>query len=562
MSHLLNHSHVDEFFEDFERQPLLPARLSQLGPGVAWDDFDGDGWDDLILPSGRGGKLALFRNDQKGGFTNVNEPFLQRLVSRDQTTPLGIGPLLLIGSANYEDGQTNGGWIRVMDMQRKVAGETLLGPEASTGPLALADIDGDGFLDLFVGGRAISGKYPAPATSILYKNENNRFVAKQRFEKLGLVSGAVFSDLDGDGDPDLILAMQWGPVRIFHNDQGHFTEVTEKLGMSQWKGLWNGVATGDFDNDGRPDIIVSNWGLNSRWKATPEHPFKLYYGDLDRNGIIDMIEARYDSEMQKEVPLRILKTVGPDIPLCAGKNAHLRGLRKRECAGDLRRNSEENRSARSEHAPNDAFSESRGSFRSATASARSPIHARFRHFRRRSRWGRKRRRAPEPKFLRDQPRNAALRRGPRFDPRGDGKGNLVPVPGQVSGVKVYGEQRGCALGDYDHDGRLDLVITQNAAATKLYHNHSAKPGVRVEVSGGPHNPVGIGSSLRIPVAGGVILREIQAGSGYWSLNSAVQVVHPAGDIEVRLPNGKQTVVKFKEGMKNVRVSVDGVVSSD
>src|SRR4029079_18488523 len=127
---------------------------------------------------------------------------------RDQTPPRGLGPLLPIGSANYEDSQTDGGWMRVVDVQRKAAGESLLGPEASTGPMALADVDGDGLLDLFVGGRAIAAKVPLPATSILFKNEGNRFVPKQRFEKLGLVSGAIFSDIDSDGDPDLILATQ------------------------------------------------------------------------------------------------------------------------------------------------------------------------------------------------------------------------------------------------------------------------------------------------------------------------------------------------------------------
>jgi hypothetical protein len=559
VSELLNHSHADEPYEDLQRQPLLPMRLSQLGPGVAWHDFDGDGWEDLILPTGRSGKLALFRNDQHGGFTEVVQPFLQKSINRDQTTPLGLGPLLLIGSANYEDGQTNGGWMRVVDVQRKAAGESLLGPEASTGPMALADVDGDGLLDVFVGGRVIAGKFPSPATSILFRNEGNRFVPRQRFEKLGLVSGAVFSDIDLDGDPDLILAMQWGPVRIFRNDHGIFTEITDQLGLGQWKGLWNGVATGDFDNDGRPDLIVSNWGLNSRWQATPEHPFKLYYGDLDGDGIIDLIEARYDREMQKEVPLRILKSVGPALPFVQEKMQTFAAYGRasvQEIYGDLLKKTELlevttlqsmvflNRGDHFEARPLPGEAQFSPAFGIAVGDldgdGNEDVVLSQNIF------------AINPEMPRcDAGRGLLL--------RGDGKGNLTPVPGQVSGIKAYGEQRGCALADYDHDGRLDLIIAQNGAATKLYRNRKAPPGLRLRIEAAAQNPAGIGTVLKFPVPGGTVRREIQAGSGYWSMNGAIQVLHSRGPIEVRLPNGKPVTVTPPADAKLAVVSADGAV---
>jgi hypothetical protein len=559
VSDRLNHSHTEEPFEDLERQPLLPMRLSQLGPGVAWHDFDADGWEDLILPSGRGGKLALFRNDQKGGFVPLKEPFLQRTVARDQTTPLGIGPLLLLGSANYEDGQTNGGWMRIIDMTRKASGESLLDPEASTGPMALADVDGDGLLDLFVGGRAIAGKFPAAATSIIFKNEGNRFAPKQRFEKLGLVSGAVFSDIDSDGDPDLILAMQWGPVRIFRNDKGTFIEVTEQLGLSGWKGLWNGVATGDFDNDGRPDIIVSNWGLNSRWKATAEHPLKLYYGDLDGNGIIDLIEARYDEEMQKEVPIRILKSVGPALPFVQEKMQTFAAYGKasvQEIYGETLKRTEVfevttlssmlflNRGTNFEAHPLPAEAQFAPAFGVCVADldgdGNEDVLLTQNIF------------AINPEMPRaDAGRGLIL--------RGDGKGNLAPIPGQISGIKVYGEQRGCAVADYDHDGRLDLIIMENGSATKLYHNRGATPGLRVKVEGTSQNPTGIGTRLLVSRSGGNIAREVQAGSGYWSMNGAVQVIHPNGAVAIRLPNGKETTARPNATANLMQVAADGTV---
>src|SRR5207249_9053114 len=176
-----------------------------------------------------------------------------------------------------------------------------LGQTFSAGPLALADVDGDGDLDLFVGGRVTGGHYPEPADSLLLKNDGGRLVVGQRLEKVGLVSGAVFTDLDGDGKPELVLACEWGPVRIFKNDHDKFVPwdapVTinhQPTTINQLSGWWNGVAAGDFDGDGRMDLVASNWGLNTRYRTSREHPRKIYYGDFG-SGNVDVIEANYDA---------------------------------------------------------------------------------------------------------------------------------------------------------------------------------------------------------------------------------------------------------------------------
>ena len=568
VSDLLHHSHHEEFFDDFARQPLMPWRMSQLGPGVAWHDVDMDGREDLIIGSGKGGAVAVYHNEGLGGFTRLTNGPLGKAVSRDQAGVVGMGGLLLVGSANYEDGLTNGGSVRIYDVGRGASGESVLGPVASTGPLALGDVDGDGDLDLFVGGRVVAGRYPEPALSQWLRNEGGRFAPAQRWDALGLVSGAVLSDLDGDGHPELIVACEWGPLKVLRNEHGKLVEWdapvslnAQRSSLSQMQGWWHGVTTGDLDGDGRLDIVASNWGRNSRYAGSAGRPWKLYYGDLSQAGQVDLIEARWEPLLKKEVPERGWRMVRAALPFLQEKVGRYEAYGQastEEIYGEGLRSLRAvqvntpaslvlfNRGDRFEAVELPAEAQWAPAFGVCVADVDGD--------------------GAEDVFLSQNffamnPETGRQDAGRGLWLKGDGHGGLRAMPGQQSGIEVYGEQRGCAVADYDGDGRLDVVVSQNGAATKLYHNVGARPGLRVRLKGPASNPTAVGAALRLVYGGdrGPV-REIHGGSGYWSQDGAVQVLGMSRTptaLWVRWPGGQETSVKLSGSAREVELGADG-----
>ena len=560
-------THVDSLYADFRRQPLLPTRLSQLGPGVSWIDVDHDGREDLVFATGRGGRLTVMRN-LGGRFVPMT--VAGALQSADLTTvlplsPSGGGTILLAGQSNYEaaDAATAAAIPSVVGF---AAGTTIAAPSsviagdtASVGALALADVNGDGIPDLFIGARVIPGAWPLPARSrLLLGSASGAFVNDDAnaaaMSALGLVSAALFTDLDGDGRPELIVATEFGPLRVLHNDAGRLRDVTKSMGISALSSRWNGIVAGDFDGDGRMDLVATSWGRNTPWQTSASRPYELLVARLpdDRLGLLF---ARADSLTGKEMPLDGLARIGAAIPAVKERFATFSAFADADVDAVLGP-----AAARAVRVGATTFDQTVFLNRGDHFEVRSlPTEAQL---------------APAfgavvSDFNGDGKEDLFLAQNffpteintMRYDAGagllmlGDGHGNFRAQTVLASGIAVAGDQRGAAAADYDGDGRVDLAVSQNGAAMTLWHNRGAMPGVRVRLEGPASNPLGIGVQLRV-VAGAVrgAAREVHAGSGYWSMDAATQVLaRPVGAtaVWVRWPGGAEQTVPIAAEQREV-----------
>lgn len=299
--------HVESNYNDFAVQRLLPQKFSQLGPYITTADINNDGLTDLFVGGAFNFSGRFFMQQHNGQFTNSALTDSIKMEEDQDCTFFdanGDGaPDLLVtgGNIQFEDTSAyNTPRLYINDGK----GHFRLQPNAIPANIRLiagcvqaGDYDGDGWPDLFIGNR-VTRQYSLPGRSYILHNDKGVFtdvtatVCKE-LEHPGMVTSAVWTDLDNDHQPDLVIAGEWMPVRFFKNDHGRLHEVTQAAGIADMTGMWRSLAAADIDHDGDIDLVAGNLGSNCDYQASDSTPMELYVADLDGNGSIDPIPFYY-----------------------------------------------------------------------------------------------------------------------------------------------------------------------------------------------------------------------------------------------------------------------------
>ncbi|MEM8906976.1 MAG: FG-GAP-like repeat-containing protein [Bacteroidota bacterium] len=306
----IDFKHTENEYDDYAKEVLLPYKMSHLGPCLATADVNGDGLDDFYIGGAAGQAGTLYVQLAGGQFALAKQqPWKRHLKSEDtgalffdadgdQDIDLYVvsgGNEFLEGANQYQDRlYLNDGQGGFKDSRQKL-------PNVSGSKAAAADLEGDGDLDLFVGGRQVPGKYGVGTASFILINENGKFTdqtAKHApgLQEPGMVTDALWLDFDGDQDQDLIIVGEWMPLTAYRNEGGTLTNVTEQVGWQNTEGWWNSISSADIDQDGDQDLVAGNLGLNIKYKASVEQPFTVYVKDFDENGTHDVYLGYYDND--------------------------------------------------------------------------------------------------------------------------------------------------------------------------------------------------------------------------------------------------------------------------
>ena len=328
------YKHEENIFNEYETEVLLPHNISQNGPFSAIADVNGDGLEDLFIGGALGQSGILYTQTKAGSMQiSSSQPWEMDKMSEDLDCVFfdvdgdnDKDLYITSGGSEHKRGSTllnDRLYINNGHGEFTKSKNALPNIYESSQCVKVSDIDADGDLDLFVGVRLIAGKYPYPASSYILVNNNGKFKKEtaqnlESFNNVGMVTDAVFSDVDNDNDDDLILVGEWMPITVLENVNGIFSNSSNKFGLTNsTRGLWWSITANDIDNDGDDDYIIGNLGLNNKFKATREHPFKVYANDFDNNGTNDVVLAKFYKD--DYVPLRGKECTTQQMPYVSEK---------------------------------------------------------------------------------------------------------------------------------------------------------------------------------------------------------------------------------------------------